>query len=121
MDTRFRMIYAKVLSCLEMTLTHLRPRSSLFIASSWEKSISPKVGFILLCFYITHFTADEEPLLKETRRRFVLFPIQFPEVCYIHILYTQCSSRVWIDLDNVQKSYGIILDRGGDRPLQRHS
>lgn len=59
----------------------------------------------------------DEPLLKETQRRFVLFPIQYHEVRHI-----VCPSRVsmcrtdrpLLDMDDVQEGRSILLDSRRD-------
>lgn len=42
----------------------------------------PECEFPFSCFRLCSFFAGEEPLLKESERRFVLFPIQYHEVGY---------------------------------------
>ncbi len=80
---------------------------------------------------------EEEPLLVESSRRFVLFPIRFHEVrsrsmqllpCLIHqhSLTLFPSLRfflplLFIDLANVQEGRSLLLDRRRDRPFQGSS
>jgi hypothetical protein len=45
----------------------------------------------------------------ETKRRFVLFPIQYPEVS-IRVLMVCDASDASIDLANVQEGRGFVLD-----------
>lgn len=53
----------------------------------------------------------EEPLLKESRRRFVLFPIQYHEVCgFVFFFCVDLHSLLFLDLANVQESRGFVLD-----------
>jgi hypothetical protein len=51
---------------------------------------------------------EDEPLLVENKKRFVLFPIKYHEV--------RCPTWVTniIDLANVQESRGVLLDCRGD-------
>lgn len=46
---------------------------------------------------------SEEPLLKESRRRFVLFPIQYNEVSASLIVLTRHRLTPFVDLDDVQE------------------
>lgn len=67
---------------------------------------------------------EEEPLLVESNRRFVLFPIRYHEVCRgcnLHFLPSTCSHprsddsfSSLADLANVQESRGVLLDSGRD-------
>ena len=56
---------------------------------------------------------SEEPLLKESKRRFVLFPIQYHEVQLQGQLFVSILS-MHVDLADVQEGRGLVLDRGGD-------
>lgn len=61
---------------------------------------------------------SEEPLLKESRRRFVLFPIQYHEVMFfLYLAFTMWLTFWTLDLANVQESRGFILDCRGDGPF----
>lgn len=58
---------------------------------------------------------DLEPLLVESKRRFVLFPIQYPDVSqFVHtcfVAFSQCQT----DMENVQASPSILLECGRDQ------
>jgi hypothetical protein len=56
-----------------------------------------------------------EPLLVESRRRFVLFPIQYPDVSRLVPTCVVGFSQVQIDLEDVQAGPGILLERGRDQ------
>ena len=55
----------------------------------------------------------EEPLLKESRRRFVLFPIQYHEVRVVSLSLCLSLSltTIYTDLANVQEGRSLLLDR----------
>jgi hypothetical protein len=57
---------------------------------------------------------EEEPLLVENKKRFVLFPIKYHEVAPRHFEVCKHLLTVSIDLANVQKGRGLLLDGGGD-------
>jgi len=46
-----------------------------------EVDLPESMSFIYNLGLMSKYITGEEPLLKESRRRFVLFPIQYPEVC----------------------------------------
>jgi hypothetical protein len=57
---------------------------------------------------------DLEPLLVESRRRFVLFPIQYPDVSrFVPTCFVGFSHGA--DMEDVQASPGILLERGRDQ------
>lgn len=64
----------------------------------------------------------DEPLLKESQRRFVLFPIQYHEVRLTLVIIDARPERLadipLTDLANVQESGSILLDSGGDGSFQ---
>ena len=67
-------------------------------------------------------SSDEEPLLKESRRRFVLFPIQYHEVRVVSWRYLSLSlTTTYTDLADVQEGRSLLLDRGRDGPVEGHS
>lgn len=84
--------------------------------------------------YRTRFVGEvdldekDEPLLKASSRRFVLFPIQYHEVrasfiparrVFRHVSLTQHGSRVTkTDMANVQEGRGELLDCRGDGPFE---
>jgi len=71
-----------------------------------------------LFFDILTSSLGEEPLLKESRRHFVLFPIQYHEVpvgwCAIYFPWLTTV----VDMADVQEGRSFILDCRGDGPLQ---
>ncbi len=74
--------------------------------------IFPNVSVILPSHHIdTHHHLAEEPLLKDSKRRFVLFPIQYPEVrtSVPEIPHSHSPSN-FQDMANVQKGRGFFLD-----------
>jgi hypothetical protein len=66
--------------------------------------------------------SGEEPLLKESRRRFVLFPIQYHEVRVVSyaLSLSLLLTIMYTDLADVQEGRSLFLDRGRDGPVQRH-
>ena len=82
----------------------------------------------ILAVLHTSSRVDMEPLLQENKRRFVLFPIQYPDVSvkpHVKCSSTRPLSRPSLsetdlpsrsDLEDVQEGRGVLLDRGGDGP-----
>lgn len=67
----------------------------------------------------------DEPILRENPNRFVLFPIQYHEVCdatqppFRRVEWTHADTdHSDTDLADVQEARGILLDRRGDRLVQ---
>ena len=60
--------------------------------------------------------SEEEPLLKESRRRFVLFPIQYHEVRVVSctLSFFPLLTTIYSDLADVQEGRSLLLDRGRD-------
>lgn len=61
----------------------------------------------------THLTSTE-PILAPSAERFVLFPIQYPEVCALEMLNSLCVLNRRTDMEHVQTSPGVFLDGGRD-------
>jgi hypothetical protein len=63
-------------------------------------------------------SVEDEPLLRENPNRFVLFPIQYHEVCDASQHFTRKVARLLTrlptDLADVQEGRGFLLDRRGD-------
>ena len=60
---------------------------------------------------VLNHAIDQEPLLMESKRRFVLFPTQYPEVRllgYVVVLVFLLDAST--DLANVQKGRSLLLD-----------
>jgi hypothetical protein len=57
---------------------------------------------------------EDEPLLVENKKRFVLFPIKYHEVALNHFYVSKHFLTLAIDLANVQKGRGLLLDGRGD-------
>lgn len=85
-------------------------RSVNFARGSLVRLIFLRVS-ISSCFseYCLTFRTGEEPLLKESRRRFVLFPIQYPEVRVYRVVFI-LTLILNLDLANVQEGRGVLLD-----------
>ena len=66
------------------------------------------------------FFLGEEPLLKESRRRFVLFPIQYHEVCVVSSAVCFLLLTSVIDMADVQEGRGLLLDCRRDGSFQGH-
>lgn len=63
-----------------LTLDELRQR---FVGDVELPEGTPKSTRLNVFPDLAHVLSDQEPLLMETKRRFVLFPIQYPEVLHI--------------------------------------
>lgn len=68
-----------------------------------------------------HCEEKDEPILKESADRFVLFPIRYNEVSRVECRVSRVTrprrvSLTGSDLANVQEGPGILLDCRGDQP-----
>jgi hypothetical protein len=61
----------------------------------------------------THWGKDLEPLLAESRRRLVLFPIQYPDVSRC-IPTRSVGFSQSVDMEDVQAGPGVLLERRRD-------
>ena len=61
----------------------------------------------------THRGKDLEPLLAESRRRLVLFPIQYPDVSR-RIPTRPVGFSQSVDMEDVQAGPGVLLERRRD-------
>ena len=62
---------------------------------------SMSVNCVCYLFLMSH--AGQEPLLVESKRRFVLFPIQYHEVIFFHLSSISSKLTIVQDLANVQE------------------
>lgn len=62
-------------------------------------------------------TSDQEPLLRESPQRFVLFPIQYPEVSHSprHAYFSALTISI-SDMVFLQEGPGLFLDRRRNNP-----
>lgn len=93
------------------------------LASTFQKvksgTDSPKKDLDLKKFVVQEPEILDEPILRENKNRFVLFPIKYNDVSTGHLIYfatliTYLPIPVTTDMANVQEGRSLLLGCRGD-------